>query len=68
MCEMVYLTAVCAVVFCLLCYVSAFLGAVAIIPLAGCLVGLIGEYRLNREERRRFERSRPLRWNGRFYD
>lgn len=68
MCEMLYLTCVSAVIFILLCYVSVFLGAVAIVPLSACIVGLIGEYKLAREERRRFERSRPLRWNGHFYD
>ena len=68
MCEMVYLTVVSAVIFVLLCYVSVFLGAIAVIPLSACFVGLIGEYQLNREEKARFARSRPLRWNGHFYD
>lgn len=68
MVEMVYLTFVSALLVVLFCFLSPVLGAVAIVPLAACIVGLIDEYRLNREERERFKRSRPLRWNGHFYD
>lgn len=68
MLETVYLTFVSALFFVLFCFLSPVLGAVAIVPLAGCIVGLIEEWRLDREEHRRFQQSRPLHWNGHFYD
>ena len=68
MVEMVYLTFISALLVVLFCFISPVLGAVAIIPFSACIVGLIEEVRLNREERQRFRQSRRLHWNGHFYD